>query len=206
MKKKILLLFLCLNGFVQAQVGIGVINPQETLHIQGDLIVEGFNELDNSTSLVGADIDGNLTLLNIDNQLTLENNTLQLASSISYGIGTMDLSGLIVPPGNQVHNMDLQLGQGEANQGKVVIKVFNLPSNIKITGMEDGVDGLHVFFYHSGVQSIMFLDESDTRALSSLPNNRIKVLAGSETISAEGSIELIYDGVLQRWLFLSIHD
>ncbi|WP_415376761.1 hypothetical protein [Patiriisocius sp. Uisw_017] len=199
-------MFLCLNGFVQAQVGIGVINPQETLHIQGDLIVEGFNELDNSTSLVGADIDGNLTLLNIDNQLTLENNTLQLASSISYGIGTMDLSGLIVPPGNQVHNMDLQLGQGEANQGKVVIKVFNLPSNIKITGMEDGVDGLHVFFYHSGVQSIMFLDESDTRALSSLPNNRIKVLAGSETISAEGSIELIYDGVLQRWLFLSIHD
>jgi hypothetical protein len=139
-------LFLCLNGFVQAQVGIGVINPQETLHIQGDLIVEGFNELDNSTSLVGADIDGNLTLLNIDNQLTLENNTLQLASSISYGIGTMDLSGLIVPPGNQVHNMDLQLGQGEANQGKVVIKVFNLPSNIKITGMEDGVDGLHIFF------------------------------------------------------------
>tara|TARA_R110000787_G_scaffold43372_1_gene106421 strand:+ start:27929 stop:28549 length:621 start_codon:yes stop_codon:yes gene_type:complete len=206
MKKKIFLLFLCLNGFVHAQVGIGVINPQETLHIQGDLIVEGFNELDNSTSLVGADIDGNLTSLNIDNQLTLENNTLQLASSISYGIGAMDLSGLIVPPGNQVHNLDLQLGLGEANQGKVVIKVFNLPSNIKITGMEDGVDGLHIFFYHSGVRSIIFLDESDASALSSLPYNRIKVLAGSESIAAEGSIELIYDGVSQRWLFLSIHD
>jgi hypothetical protein len=189
-----------------AQVGIGTTNPQETLHIEGDLIVEGFSDLDDSTSLVGADDQGNLTVLNLDNQLTLENNTLQLANSIYYGIGDMDMGDLWVVSGNLTHNVDLQLGPGEDNEGKVIINVFNLPSNVKITGIQDGVDGMHLFFYHSETKNIVFIDEADPKASNSLPQNRIKVLASSETISAEGSVELIYDGALQRWIFLSIHD
>ena len=206
MKKHILILILLLTSLVQAQVGIGTVNPQETLHIEGDLIVEGFSNTDNSTSLVGADNEGNLITLNLDNQLTLENNTLYLANSISFGIGDMDLSGISVGIGNLVHNLDLQLGPGELNEGKVVIKVHSLPSNIKLTGIQDGVDGLHLFFYRSDDKNVVFIDEQDPKASSSSSNNRIKVLAGSETISAEGSVEMIYDGVSQRWLFLSIHD
>lgn len=200
-----LLCFMCYS-FLIAQVGIGTTNPQETLHIQGDLIVEGFSDLENSTSLVGADVQGNLTILNLDNQLTLENNKLQLASSIFYGIGDMDVSGISVASGNYTHNLDLQLGPGELNEGKVVINVHNLPSNIKLTGIQDGVDGMHLFFYRSDNKNVVFIDESNNKATPSLPKNRIKVLASSETISAEGSVELIYDGGLQRWLFLSIHD
>ena len=206
MKKNILLLFLMSASILVAQVGIGTTNPQETLHIEGDLIVEGFSDLDDSTSLVGADDQGNLTILNLDNQLTLENNTLQLAGTIIYGIGDMDLGAIPVGSGNLTHNVDLQLGPGEQNEGKVVINVYNLPSNIKLTGIQDGVDGMHLFFYYSETKNIVFIDEADPKALSSLPQNRIKVLAGSETISAEGSVEMIYDGVSQRWLFLSIHD
>ena len=206
MKKQLLILFLSLTAVMQAQVGIGTVNPQETLHIEGDLIVEGFSEIENSTSLVGADSEGNLTVLNLDNQLTLENNALQLASSTSYGLGDMDLSGISVGSANLVHNLDLQLGPGEANEGKVVINVHSLPSNIKLTGIQDGVDGQHLFFYHSDGKNIIFIDEMDPKASSSASNNRIKVLAGSETISSEGSVEMIYDGVSQRWLFLSIHD
>ena len=209
MKKTILLVFLMCASVLLAQVGIGTTNPQESLHIQGDLIIEGFSDLDDSTSLVGADDQGNLTNLNLDNQLTLENNTLSLAGMIYYGIGDMDLGGILVSPGNYTHNLDLQLGPGELNEGKVVINVFNLPSNIKLTGIQDGVDGMHLYFYHSGefgINNIIFIDQADPKSFGSLPKNRIKVLATSETISAEGSIELIYDGVLQRWLFLSIHD
>ena len=103
MKKHILILTLLLTSLVQAQVGIGTVNPQETLHIVGDLIVEGFSNIDNSTSLVGADNEGNLITLNLDNQLTLENNSLYLANSISYGLGDMDLSGISVGSGNHVH-------------------------------------------------------------------------------------------------------
>lgn len=206
MKNIIYLLFVTFASTLTAQVGIGTTNPQETLHIEGDLIVEGFSNIDNSTALVGADNEGNLTVLNLDDKLTLENNSLQLASSVNYGIGDMDLNALVILAGNLTHNVDLQLGIGELNQGKVVINAFNLAANIKITGIQDGVDGMHLFFYHSGTKNIVFIDESDPKALASLPENRIKVLAGSETISAQGSVELIYDGVSQRWIFLSIHD
>lgn len=206
MKNFLLLVFLLCASILLAQVGIGTTNPKETLHIQGDLIVEGFSDLDNSTSLVGADDEGNLTILNLDNQLTLENNTLQLAGSIYYGIGDMDLGSIVIMPGNYTHNLDLLLGPGEKNEGKVVINIYNLPSNIKLTGIEDGVDGMHLFFYHSETNNIIFIDEANAKALESLPQNRIKVLAGSETISAQGSVEMIYDGASQRWIFLSIHD
>ena len=131
MKKKLLLLMVFLTAVTYAQIGIGTINPQETLHIEGDLIVEGFNVSDNSTSLVGADDLGNLTVLNLDNQLTLENNSLQLANNIYYGLGDMDLSGVSIGAGNVTHNLDLQLGPGEANFGKVVINVHGLPETSK---------------------------------------------------------------------------
>ena len=206
MKKKLLLLMVFLTAVTYAQIGIGTINPQETLHVEGDLIVEGFNVSDNSTSLVGADDLGNLTVLNLDNQLTLENNSLQLANNIYYGLGDMDLSGVSIGAGNVTHNLDLQLGPGESNHGKVIVNVYNLPSNIKLTGIQDGTDGQHLFLYHSGRKTIVFIDEMDPKALGSSSFNRIKVLAGSETVSGEGSVEMIYDGDSMRWLFLSIHD
>lgn len=206
MKKKLLLLMVFLTAVTYAQIGIGTINPQETLHIEGDLIVEGFNVSDNSTSLVGADDLGNLTVLNLDNQLTLENNSLQLANNIYYGLGDMDLSGVSIGAGNVTHNLDLQLGPGEANFGKVVINVHGLPGNVKITGIEDGSDGQHLFFYHSETKTIVFLDELDAKSVGSRDINRIKVHASSETIGAEGSVEMIYDGNISRWILLSIHD
>ena len=206
MKIQLLLLIVFLTTLTHAQIGIGTLNPQETLHIQGDLIVEGFNETDTSTSLVGADSLGNLTFLNLDNQLILENNSLQLASTIYYGLGDMDLGGITTSGGNLTHNLDLQLGPGESNHGKVIVNVYNLPSNIKLTGIQDGTDGQHLFLYHSGRKTIVFIDEMDPKALGSSSFNRIKVLAGSETVSGEGSVEMIYDGDSMRWLFLSIHD
>ena len=108
MKLAIIVLFYFVLQVSQAQVGIGTADPQEDLHIIGYLIVEGYSLLDNSTSLVGADDLGNLTVLNLDNNLTLENNKLELSRSIYYGIGDIDLSGIITVGGNLAHNVDLQ--------------------------------------------------------------------------------------------------
>lgn len=205
--RTILLLITCFvfhSGM--AQIGIGTQDPQEGLHVEGDLIVEGYSLVDNSTSLVGADNLGNLTILNLDNNLTLENNKLELSRSIYYSIGDMDLSGLSTSGGNLAHNIDLQLGVGEMNEGDVVINITALPSNIKITGLQDGTDGQHLFLYNSDSKNIVFLDESDIKSLGSIPRNRMKVLAGSETLSGEGSVEFIYDGGFQRWILISIHD
>ena len=205
MNKFIILFIVLLAGLNgKAQIGIGTTDPQETLHVDGDVIVDGYATSD-TNALVGADDDGTLTTLNLGNNLIIENNELTLVRSTTFGIGDMDISGIIVFS-LFVHNLDLQLGPGEINEGKTVIKVYGTPGNIKLTGIQDGTAGMHLFFYHTASQNIQFMDQTDTNSLSSLPQNRINVLASSEVISGPGCVELIYDGTSQRWLFLSIHD
>ena len=125
--------------------------------------------------------------------------------STVYQIGDIDISGIIINS-TYVHDLDLQLGPGEINEGKTVVKIVNAPANFKLTGIQDGVDGMHLFFYHLGTTTIQFIDQLNSNSLLSLPENRINVLSSSETISGEASVELIYDGITQRWLLLSVHD
>lgn len=204
MKKNTLWVLLCLSSICYAQVGIGTNDPQETLHVNGDVIVDGFGTTD-SNVLVGADDQGTLTTLDLGNNLIIKDNKLTLVRSPYYGIGEMDISGITVL-GQHTHDLDLQLGVGEINEGKTVINVYGTPSNIKLTGIQDGTDGLHLFFYHTDSNNIFFEDQTSVNSLLSQPENRINVLASSETISGQGSVELIYDGDSQKWLFLSIHD
>lgn len=204
MYKLILIIFTLTFFSTYSQIGIGTVDPQETLHIEGDLIVEGMSN-SNSTVLVGADDEGTLTSLSLDNNLSIENNALQLVRSTVYQIGDIDISGIIINS-TYVHDLDLQLGPGEINEGKTVVKIVNAPANFKLTGIQDGVNGMHLFFYHLGTTTIQFIDQLNSNSLLSLPENRINVLSSSETISGEASVELIYDGITQRWLLLSVHD
>ena len=206
MKKTLLIIAVTLQYSIFAQVGIGTKTPQEMLHVEGTMIVDGVDTPDNSLALVGADALGNLTTLALDNNLTLNNNKLEFTRSPFDAMGTMDISSVPTVGPNRVHNLDLQLGVGETNEGKTVIKIIGTPANIKLTGIQDGVDGMHLFFYHLANQNVFFIDESDSQASGSLPKNRIRVLASSETISGQGCVEMVYDGAAQRWLFLSIHD
>ena len=168
--------------------------------------VQKTDSLATITQLVGIDLLGNLTTVELANNLILDdNNTLNLNRGYTYGIGSQNLSSLIPLGPNFVHDVDLQLGLGEANEGKTVIKVFGTTQNIRLTGFQDGTDGLHLFFYYTGTHNIIFIDQTNLNNLS-LPQNSINVLAGTETISGHGCIEFIYDGTSQRWLLLSIHD
>tara|TARA_R110002012_G_scaffold193144_3_gene360750 strand:+ start:681 stop:1295 length:615 start_codon:yes stop_codon:yes gene_type:complete len=203
---KLLYIYLIFTTVNFAQVGINTNTPQETLHVEGDLRVQKTDSLATITQLVGIDLLGNLTTVELANNLILDdNNTLNLNRGYTYGIGSQNLSSLIPLGPNFVHDVDLQLGLGEANEGKTVIKVFGTTQNIRLTGFQDGTDGLHLFFYYTGTHNIIFIDQTNLNNLS-LPQNSINVLAGTETISGHGCIEFIYDGTSQRWLLLSIHD
>ena len=205
MRKLLLLTVIILSSVLHAQVGIGTTDPQETLHVAGTVRVESGPSITAPIGLIGADDAGTLTTVNIQNTLTLTNGKVNVQGNVLYGIGSQDLSG-ITYDGNFKHDLELGLGPGEPNEGKSVVKVYNLPANGKLTGIQDGVNGLHLFFYNIDTGNIQFMDESDTDSAGSAAENRIKVLAGSETISGQGCVELLYDGTEQRWLFLSIHD
>lgn len=77
------------------------------MYIIGDLIVEGYSLIDNFIFLIGVDELGNFIILNLDNNLILENNKLELSRSLYYGIGDIDLFGIIMVGGNLVYNVDL---------------------------------------------------------------------------------------------------
>ena len=199
-----IILFCFIYASTKAQIGIGTTQPQETLHIEGTLIVEGSDNTNSTTALIGADENGTLTSLNIDSSLTINNNTLNVTGSYLYEIGHFDMSTVPIVSG-EIADLDLNLAVGEENEGKTIIYLNNLMANVKLTGIKDGVDGLHLFLYNTNARNIQFLDETTFSNTSSL-ENRVKVLMNNETISGLGCVELLYDGDSQKWLFLSIHD
>ena len=193
------------GGTTIAQIGIGTTQPQEYLHVVGTLRVEGTDDMNDTTALIGANDDGTLTSLNIDSSLSIINNTLEVTASYLYDIGSFDMSTITIISG-QAADLDINIGPGEENEGKTVIYLNNLASNIKLTGFQDGVDGLHLFLLNkASTRNIQFLDEN-TLGNNSTLINRIKVLSNNETISGYGCIEILYDGDSERWLILSIHD
>jgi len=202
----LIFVFLCcfLSASALAQIGIGTTQPQEKLQVEGTLRVEGFDDGNDTTALVGADVYGTLTSLNIDNNLTIINNTLELTRSYLFEIGHFDMSTVTIVSG-EVADLELDIEDGEVNDGKTIIYLDNLKANIKLTGIEDGEDGMHLFLYNTNQRTIQILDES-TLGNNSQEENRIKVLMTNETITGNGCMELIYDGNSQRWLLLSIHD
>lgn len=202
----LIFVFLCcfLSASALAQIGIGTTQPQEKLQVEGTLRVEGFDDGNDTTALVGADVDGTLTALNIDNNLTIINNTLELTRSYLFEIGHFDMSTVTIVSG-EVADLELDIEDGEVNDGKTIIYLDNLGANIRLTGIEDGEDGMHLFLYNTNPRTIQILDESSA-GNNSEAENRIKVLMTNETITGNGCMELLYDGNSQRWLLLSIHD
>lgn len=202
----LIFVFLCcfLSASALAQIGIGTTQPQEKLQVEGTLRVEGFDDGNDTTVLVGADVDGTLTALNIDNNLIIINNTLELTRSYLFEFGHFDMSTVTIVSG-EVADLELDIEDGEVNDGKTIIYLDNLAANIRLTGIEDGEDGMHLFLYNTNPRTIQILDES-TSGNNSEEENRIKVLKTNETITGNGCMELLYDGNSKRWLLLSIHD
>jgi hypothetical protein len=202
MKRILQFLLLCLASLSYAQVGINTNDPKEMLHVNGTMRVEGTGEITNTASLVGVDTDGNLTTVNLENTLDLVDNELILRSGITYGIGSVDLGSIT---GNFIHDLDLKLGPGEVNQGKSVIKVYNTPGVVTITGFKGRVEGLHLFFYHFASPKITFFDAGNNKT-ESFEENRILTLANSQGLTGFGCVEFIYDGVAKKWILLSFVD
>lgn len=188
-----------LPGIFFAQVGIGTTEPTAMLDVNGTIMVESAIDK-NVDALVAADENGVLTTIDLGQNLVINEGRISMRSSSFYTMGVQDLSGISVLPGGITNNLDLNIDAGEANDEKIVIKLINTPGNIKITGIQGGYDGRHVYLYQDDKSTMTILNMSEL----SLPGNQVDTLTGSSfNISGRGMIELVYDGPTSKWVVIS---
>ncbi len=105
-------------------------------------------------------------------------------------------------PNQPHHNLDLQLTG--ANLFKTVIRITGPINSFNITGIAGGTDGRHILLLNMTANNMAVRNEH----IGSIAANRINALSGGpgESTSGQGAIELVYDGVLARWLILDVRN
>ena len=87
---------------------------------------------------------------------------------------------------------------GEPNDDKRVIRIVNISGNLDVTGIEAGVDGQRIWFYPQSGRVRLLRSNG-----ASLPANQI-IGTGSYVIFQFEMIELMYDGLLAKWVIMGI--
>ena len=194
--KYLILTLLFAPSIIFAQVGIGTSNPQETLHVNGSVRVTNTNKSP-ASRIMGSDANGTLNEVTIGQNLVLTGGTLDAAGANQYYIATKVLT--TTSSGHQFHNMDLQLDG--TNNSMAVIRLTGATNSFKITGITGGTDGRHILLLNVMPEHMSIMDEHT----GSVATNRIRTFGtGSfEKTANEGTVELVYDGVLQRWIILN---
>ncbi|SEP92708.1 hypothetical protein [Flavobacterium urocaniciphilum] len=192
----ITLLFIQFNF---AQVGIGTTNPQATLHVQGNLRVTNTNNTTTSETLLGNCSQGDITSIKVGEGLMLKDNELSntnTSSPTKYKIIGVPI--VTVAPNQNFDNLNLDL-----NGANIDVVVFRLAAghNYTISGISGGVDGRHVIIYNSSAVNLTINNMS-----SSNPLNHIDTLGSATATSGVGTIEFVYDGMLNKWIVINIRN
>ncbi len=198
--KSLLLILIFVPQFVICQVGVGTTSPQETLHVEGSMRITNTNP-STATGLMGMDANGTVNEVTIGSNLTLNAGVLDAATggNTKYLIATENFT--TTSPGQDFDDVDLELNT--TNNDIVVFRLMGASNNYDITGIAGGTDGRHIILLNTTANNCKLIEE-DT---GSLAQNRIVTLAGGfESTSGTGIAELVYDGVLQRWVIINFRD
>ncbi len=191
-----LIFFSFYYGFTQ--VGVNTTSPNETLDINGTLRIQNTGTI-NSSKILGRDTNGTVGTIDVGDNITINNNTLYADGSGQYGIVNIAITANT--PNTKIHDLDLDLGG--ANAFKTVFRLTGANASFTITGIEGGTDGRHVLLLNINTSN-MTLDNESVQSTSS---NRINTLGTpTEATSGQGAIEMVYDGVLNRWLILNVRN
>lgn len=200
---KIIIIILGIVAFggqsIQAQVGINTTSPQEDLDIDGTLRIRNTGTI-NSSKILGRDSNGTVGAIDVGDNVVINNNTLHATGSSDYGIIQFLLISTVA---GQLHNnLDLQLTN--TNLFKTVIRITGPTANYNITGIAGGTDGRHIILLNMSASNMTLANEH----VSSIATNRINTLGVglAESTNQQGAIELVYDGVLARWLILDVRN
>jgi hypothetical protein len=189
------ILFIYNVQFGYSQVGINTTSPQETLHVQGTLRVTNTNNTTTTKKITGTGVLGTFSDITVGENLSLDSNVLT-ANAGKYAITDIFLPVVMV---NQVFD-NLDLDVGGANLNKIIFRLNSaLSMNFSLRGIKGGTDGRHIIIYNTSTAN-MKIDN----LMSSNPANSINDLGSSTQTNGIGTVELVYDGVTQKWLVISI--
>lgn len=196
---KAFILFFIFSGLISnAQVGIGTTDPQETLHIEGTFRVTNTNDVVTTTKLAGTCGQGTFSDVTIGNHLDLTGNVLSSTIDNSkYQIATIVIT--TTAPNQTFDNMDLQLNG--TNADVVIFRLIGAGHNYSVAGVQGGTDGRHIILYNAASVN-MKIDHLS----SSIPANTIDTIGTSTSTSGVGTVEMVYDGAISRWIVIAIRD
>lgn len=182
-----------------AQVGVGTTNPQATLHVQGNLRVTNTNNTTTSVELLGNCSQGDITSIKVGEGLLLKNNELSntnTSSPTKYKIAVIPI--VTIAPIQNFDNFNLDL-----NGVNVDVVIFRLAAahNYTLSGISGGVDGRHVIIYNSNPVNLTINNMNSSNLL-----NHIDTLGSATATSGVGTIELVYDGTLSKWIVINIRN
>lgn len=200
MKKIITIALIAIISPIYSQVGIGTIEPTETLDIDGTLRVRA-TAPHIGTELVkigGLDANGVFHEIAIGTNLILKNNTLSVKIPFDHSYGSIHLEGSIY-----FENVDLKLNEGEENEGKTIIKIsFDDPSNrplptfdirsLKIDGIRDGQQ----IWILCDTREIRFLTTGDPE---NPPGHILGYAPYNPKVNRNEIVNFVYDGEIKKW-------
>lgn len=87
------------------------------------------------------------------------------------------------------------------NDNVVIFRLVGAVNNFTISAIKGGTEGRHIILYNASNVNMKI-----AHLVSSSPENQIDTLGSSTATSGIGTIELVYDGVLQKWIVVNIRD
>jgi hypothetical protein len=181
-----------------AQVGIGTTSPQSTLHVEGTMRVTNTNNTTTVTKLTGTCAQGIVADIKVGKGLSLSSN--ELASSVNtafYGVASITMT---TPVSNFAFD-NLNLNLAGANSDVVIFRFTGSTANFSIKGIAGGTTGRHVILYNSSPVNMKI-----EHLLSSTSANSIDTIGTSTSTSGIGTVEMVYDGSIQKWIVIAIRD
>lgn len=196
--KNIIYIFILAPFFVFSQVGINTTNPQETLHVEGTLCVS------NTTSktpnkLSGTDANGVLTDVIVGDNLELTGNVLSASENNNHVYYKIAPINIVTPVSNTVL-ANLNIDVSGANSDKTIFRLEGATNGFSVSGILGGTDGRHILLYNSTTNN-MKIDHLDT---SSAALNQIDNLGLVTATNGIGTVELVYDGTLNKWIVVNV--
>jgi hypothetical protein len=102
-------------------------------------------------------------------------------------------------PNQAFDNMDLQLNG--TNADVVIFRLVGAGHNYSVAGVQGGTDGRHIILYNAATVNMKIDHLSST-----IPANTIDTIGTSTSTSGVGTVEMVYDGAISRWIVIAIRD